>query len=223
MLTTSFVGRKTAFHVRNPWQLGVNFLVHDSHNRPTQLRTSEILGVYSCKLLCIPIHLDQQWREVSNRWIVGMDEKVCISPGYMGWTTHAAFTHIRVLSCDQRPPPDRTLISLGEENGFEPFSAWAMDCLRSNFNAAKKRQLLNLRELASSLVLPLRVRENSEKDLLQTWWSAIITPGIPSWKKYFLFLPWRQKRSTDGNCTFRSQFGIFANNLGEKKPLQWKG
>ena len=79
-----------------------------------------------------------------------MDEKVCISPGYIGWTTHAAFTHIRGLSCDQRPPPDRTLISLGEENGFKPFSAQAMGCLRSNFNAAKKRQLLDLRELASA-------------------------------------------------------------------------
>jgi hypothetical protein len=36
-------------------------------------------------------------------------------------------------------------------------------------------------------------------------------------KQYFLFLTWRQKRSADGNCTFRNQFGIFANNLGEKK------
>ena len=68
---------------------------------------------------------------------------------FIGWTTHAAFTHIRGLSCDQRPPPERTPISLGEENGFKPFSAQAMGCLRSNFNAAKKRQLLDLRELAS--------------------------------------------------------------------------
>ncbi|MDB2369428.1 hypothetical protein N9V48_00645, partial [Planktomarina temperata] len=58
--------------------------------------------------------------------------------------------HIRGLSCDQRPPPERTPISLGEENGFKPFSASAMGCLRSNFNAAKKRQLLDLRELASA-------------------------------------------------------------------------
>ncbi|MDC3275962.1 hypothetical protein OAU74_02760, partial [bacterium] len=32
----------------------------------------------------------------------------------------------------------------------KPFSASAMGCLRSNFNAAKKRQLLDLRELANA-------------------------------------------------------------------------
>jgi hypothetical protein len=31
----------------------------------------------------------------------------------------------------------------------------------------------------------------------------------PVMKKYFLFLPWRQKRSADGNCKSGSHFGIF--------------
>ena len=37
------------------------------------------------------------------------------------WRMLVALTHLRGLSCDQRPLPSRTLISLGEENSFKPF------------------------------------------------------------------------------------------------------
>jgi hypothetical protein len=47
----SCVRQRTAFHVRNPWQLGVNRLAPASHNKPIQLRTSKILDAYSYRSL----------------------------------------------------------------------------------------------------------------------------------------------------------------------------
>jgi hypothetical protein len=57
-------------------------------------------------------------------------------------------THLSGLSCDQRPLPSRTPISLGEENSFKlsPEPSWLI-C--DSLQVGKKSQLLNLKKLAS--------------------------------------------------------------------------